>query len=312
MKSEAAVPGKNDVPRGLPPVTPPSGRFIVQLFLVPGVIVAVVALLIVGLGYLVGGSRTTENFLHDLDNPNADIRWRGAHDLAQVLRRPESLGLASDPKFALDLAERLRKALDELASAEQATAERIKNLSATEQEAAWRALGSQRNHVLYLAGCLGVFTIPVGVPLLSDMALKDDGPDLKGTALRRWGAVLALANLGENFKRRYLGVDAAPGDKILGPDQKNAIVAGLRQEAAGKGDRATWARNALAYLDSKGSPAVRVDQTLEQCARAEDPHLRSLVALALNFWDGDRVEPTLLRLAHDDGHGQRIEINEND
>ena len=44
MQSEAAVPGNNDVPRGLPPVTPPSGRFIVQLFLVPGVIVAVAKL----------------------------------------------------------------------------------------------------------------------------------------------------------------------------------------------------------------------------------------------------------------------------
>jgi hypothetical protein len=36
------------------------------------------------------------------------------------------------------------------------------------------------------------------------------------------------------------------------------------------------------------------------------------VAMALNFWDGPRVVPTLERLANDDGHGTRIEITEKD
>src|ERR1700682_3039466 len=80
----------------LPPVTPPSGRFIMQLFLVPGLIVAVVAAIVLGFGYLVSGARTTDHFLRDLDSSNADIRWRTALDLAQVLKRPESLALASD------------------------------------------------------------------------------------------------------------------------------------------------------------------------------------------------------------------------
>ena len=57
---------------------------------------------------------------------------------------------------------------------------------------------------------------------------------------------------------------------------------------------------------------VRVDQAMAQCAKAEDPYLRGLVAMALNFWEGDLVEPTLQRLAQDDGHGERIEIDEND
>src|SRR5207302_117404 len=83
-----------------------------------GLIVAVAVLILLGFRYLVGGARTTENYLRALDSPNADIRWRGAHDLAQVLKRPESLALASDPHFALDLAERLRRALDELDRAE--------------------------------------------------------------------------------------------------------------------------------------------------------------------------------------------------
>jgi hypothetical protein len=319
MTSEAAVPGNNDVPRGLPPVTPPSGRFILQLFLVPGLIIAVVVAILVGFGYLVGGSRTTANYLRDLDSPNADVRWRGAHDLAQVLKRPESLALASDPMFALDITQRLRDALAELEEAERATAKRAQQLTPPEQEAAWRALAPQRNHVLYLTACLGDFTVPVGVAVLSDMAEQEGGPDLKGTTLRRRRAVWALANLGENVKRRYLGIDAAPGENVLSDTQKKAIVAELKQESAGGGDRAAWAQDALCYVDRpkpndafKPACRVRVDQTLEQCARAEDPYLRSLVALALNFWDGDRVEPALLRLAQDDGHGPRIEIRDDD
>src|SRR5262249_13319192 len=107
---EPTTHGTPEPPKGLPPVTPPSGRFIAQLFLVPGLIVAVAVLLLLGVRALVGGAQTADRFLQQLDSPNADIRWRGAHDLAQVLKRPESLALASDPRFALDLAERLRDA----------------------------------------------------------------------------------------------------------------------------------------------------------------------------------------------------------
>src|SRR2546423_15439883 len=106
MKSE---PSSSSVPqRGLPPVTPPSGRFIAQLFLVPGMIVLVAVLLLLAFRYLLGGGYEPANFLKQLDSDNADIRWRGASDLAQVLKRPESLNLKSDPIFALDLAHRLR------------------------------------------------------------------------------------------------------------------------------------------------------------------------------------------------------------
>jgi hypothetical protein len=315
---ETAPSPNHENPRGLPPVTPPSGRFIVQLFLVPGLIVAVVLCILLGFGYLVSSERTPEKFLSDLDSSNADIRWRGAHDLAQVLKRPESLALASDPKFALDLAERLRRAHTELDQAEKATAERVATLPPEEQAAAWRGLSAQRNHVLYLTACLGDFTVPVGVPLLSEMALKEKGPDMKSNALRRRRAVWALANVGENYKHRYLGVGAQPGEKVLSEEQKAEIVGELKRQRQRGGERAEWAENALSYRVRPPEDStlymrrVAVDQTLDQCSRADDPYLRSLVALALNFWDGPRVEPALLRLSHDDGHGQRIEINEND
>src|SRR5262245_24529609 len=104
---------------GLPPVAPPSGRFIAQLFLVPGLIVLVLVLIWLVGRHLVAEQLSADYFLRNLDSSNEDIRWRAASDLAQVLKRPESLELASDPRFALELTVRLKDALDELEKREQ-------------------------------------------------------------------------------------------------------------------------------------------------------------------------------------------------
>src|SRR5205823_12763934 len=98
MQAEAPQPSENsESPKGLPPVTPPSGRFIAQLFLVPGLIVAVAVVIVMVVSSLVGSSHKAEVFLRKLDSANADVRWRGAHELAQVLTPPERLAPASDP-----------------------------------------------------------------------------------------------------------------------------------------------------------------------------------------------------------------------
>jgi hypothetical protein len=301
---EHPAPSTNDTPKGLPPVQPPSGRSIVQFFLVPGLIVAVAVLILFGFSYLVGGPRSTAYFLRELDSANADIRWRGAHDLAQVLKRSESLQLASDPVFALELATRLKRALDDLEIDEKTTWERIKNLSEKDQALEWRKLSAQRNHVLYLTACLGDFTIPVGAPLLSEMALRPRSPDVKGWTLQRRRVVWALANLGENRKRFA----------ELTKNQQADALAKLRDEADDPDapeQRVAWARAALASFD-KGHSAMGVDAALAQLVTADDPYLRSLVALALNFWDGPQTEAALLLLSHDDGRGESIRITESD
>jgi hypothetical protein len=267
-------------------------------------IVAVVVFIVFGFGYLVGGPRSTEYILRDLDSTNADIRWRSAHDLAQVLKRPESLPLASDPEFALALAVRLKRALSDLQQDEKTTWERIKNLPEKDQALEWRKLSAQRDHVMYLAACLGDFTVPVGAPLLCELAVSDRSADVKGWTLRRRRAVWALANLGENRKR--FGQ--------LSKGQQAAALAKLKEEA-GRGDAPSepreWAKAALDSFD-KDHSAMGVDAALAQAARADDPYLRSLVALALNFWEGPQTEPALLRLAHDRGRGELIKITETD
>jgi HEAT repeat protein len=283
-------------------VAPPSGRFIVQLFLVPGLIVAVAVVILLGFRYLVSGTQTPEEFLKKLDDPNLEVRWRGASELAQVLQRPESLALASDPKFGLDLAQRLRRALDDMRKEEETTFKQTQGKSKADREAAWHVHAPLRRYALFLTACLGNMTVPVGAPYLCAEATNDQGSDPQWKALRRRRAVWALANLGNNMSRF----------KDLSAKEQEAVLARLEHEADGKGDRARWAKAALDHLTGKA--ALRVDKALAECAadKEGDPFLRELVAFALKYWDGPEAEKTLIELSHDPGNGVAVEIGELD
>src|SRR3954454_25235141 len=107
-----------DPAKGLPPVVAPSGRFIAQLFLVPGLIVAGPVVVLLGFSWLAGGPRSPGAFLQGLRSANPDIRWRTASDLAHVLRRDDIL--ATDARFGLNHAHLLRQALAEQIRMEKA------------------------------------------------------------------------------------------------------------------------------------------------------------------------------------------------
>src|SRR5207249_7780493 len=62
MQPESPAPSNNDAPAGLPPVKPPSARFIVQLFLIPGLIVAGLVFVFVFGGLSWVGTSTPESF----------------------------------------------------------------------------------------------------------------------------------------------------------------------------------------------------------------------------------------------------------
>lgn len=303
------VPANPEPPRALPPVQPPSGRFIMQLFLVPGLIVLLAVLLLLGFRYAIGSGYTPASFLKQLDNDNADIRWRGAHDLVQVLKRPESENLKTDPAFALDLAERLKASFDDLVRKEADLAEKMKSSTQQEKDAAWRKLKSERNHVRFLAASLGDFWVPVGMPVLSEIVLNDQSPDLHGNTLRRRQVVWALGHMGANLQEF----------QKLPTERKAEIITALEAEVSGANkQRSAWARNALHYL-APDRPSVRAkdklvfaDQVLARCAKSEDRYLREQVALAISFWPGEMVEPTLVELARDTGWGTLVRVPEGD
>src|SRR5581483_369054 len=149
--------------------------------------------------WLFSGAWTPEDYLAKLDDPNPDVRWRGAEYLGQMLLRDDNL--ASNPKFGLDLAERLRQTLDSTANAERGLADSLRRQPKAELLRESKALEPARDHVLYLGSCLGNLTIPVGAPILSRSAVTQDGAEARVLTRRRWQALWALANLGENRKR---------------------------------------------------------------------------------------------------------------
>lgn len=309
-----ASPPANDAPKpdaGLPPVQPPSARFIGQLFVIPGLIILVVVVLFILSVLFVKREREPDHFLAQLDSNNLDIRWRGASDLAQILKRPEpaTLRWKADATFALDLAERLQTARKVLLEEEEKMAAEIARSTDKDRHLMWRKLRPQRDLISFLASALGEFHMPVGAPLLCKIAEHPSSADLKGNTLQRRKAVWALMNMGENLKNFTK----------MPQEQQEAALATLREEAdKGTTPRADWARTALHYLDPASvrirghGSIVRVDESLVRLAEDEDTFMRELVAMAFNFWDGPEAEATLLKLARDNGRGTLIRVEETD
>src|SRR4051794_6770152 len=170
--SSGMTPSTPEPPdQGLPPVTPPSAGAFLQLFVVPGIIVAVlVGLFLLGptlydwvgrlAGRTPGDARSAAQFLRDLDNTNPEVRWRAASDLAQTLPRNDDL--AQNVEFALTLADRLQAALDNSKEAEKAYADRQADLNPDEKARELKKLEPDRTYTIYLSGALGNFMVPVG------------------------------------------------------------------------------------------------------------------------------------------------------
>lgn len=298
MPSEITVSSNHEPEKGLPPVAPPSGKFIAQLFLVPLLIVGAVVLLVSFFFWLMGDRTDPSKLLSQLDSPNADVRWRAASEFAQKLKRDPDL--ASSPKVALQLSTLLRQALDEFGRVER-------DAAAPADSKARQTFLEKRKNIQFLSPCLGNLIIPTGAPLLAEIATRTSDADPKTAALLRRQAVWALANLGDNLKQF----------QKLPPERVEQVKSELEQEAATRpAEQAAWARQTLDYLNGDRRQ-VRAIPVLAECARSDDPVLRELVAYALTFWDGDAednalAEKTLLTLAYDDGHGVRVEVGEND
>jgi hypothetical protein len=297
MPSETVLTNHQDPGRELPPVQAPSGRFIVQLFLVPGLIVTVAVLILLGFSWLVGGDSEPEKLLERLESRNADVRWRAANEIAQRLTRDDQL--AANPRFGLRLASLLRKVCDEMD-------DRTQGVSSSSSQTNRQGLLEKRKDIQFLVPCLGNLTIPIGVPLLNDIALKGKSSDPKTIALLRRDAVWGLANLAQNLSRY---------DR-LSESQKADVVAVLKAAAYGPGPEADWARLSLEYLEGKRTN-LGVVEVLAECAKADEPYLRWFVAVALTFWGTDGpekalAEKTLHMLSFDDGRGVPVEIGEGD
>lgn len=86
----------------LPPVEPPSAAFLVQLFLVPGLIVAIIVCVWLAFHWLAHLGNDPQAYVRTLRRDN-EGRWQAALNLANDLRGPGSAALKQDEALAGEL-----------------------------------------------------------------------------------------------------------------------------------------------------------------------------------------------------------------
>src|SRR5260370_27426077 len=98
-------------------------------------------------------------------------------------------------------------------------------------------------------------------------------------------------------------------DNLIVADRAASLLA-LEEEAAGSGERGSWAKAALEWMEDRraGKPRSVGDDFLT-LADDGDPGVREMTAHALNFWEGTpeenrRIEDVLMRLSYDSGRGE--------
>lgn len=273
-------------PGALPPVEPPNPRFIAQLFLVPGLLVAVVVAFIwVFFGWLGTSTQDADTLLTLVETSPSDTqRWKAAQDLAQLLPRDQDL--RCNVRFALKMTEALDR-------------ERQRPAPPPQDDQARR---EQAPDLLeFLPAAVAHFHAPVGLPLLQAIVADNAGKVKDRVALLRLrNAIVAIGILGA-MVRDYDELPQAVREQML---------AALRQESGEGAGRATWARLALAYLTLRterlgGNVAgdarepFGIVDTLRLGASAPDELTRKYTVSALANWDEPKVDGLLRQLAGD-------------
>jgi hypothetical protein len=273
----------------LPPVEPPSARFIVQLFLVPLILVGVFGAAIYFLfGWLGVGAADPQTLMDRLEShSDLDVRWMAAQDFAQVLPRDEAL--RSDIGAALRVCGILQREM-----------QHPPPLPDDDE---------QRDFLKYLPGAVAAFRVPVGVPLLQEIvAANVDRLDSEGHRIRLYNALGALGAAGSRLKE----YDDFP------EAEKDRIRTELQNEAGGAGDRAAWARLALEFLKERQAHAGKATEadrrdvygiaaTLTPAVRAPDELTRKYAIVALGNWHEAGVEGLLRELTGENGDVTQFE-----
>ena len=155
----------------LPAVEPPSAGFILQLFVVPGLIVLAVFLLVSAIGWMRSAQEDPLAKVEALRRGN-QARWQQAFELAQMLMKEgdDSPALKENAQLAKEIALLLKEELDAANTDENSISLRY-----------------------YLCRILGEFRVDEGVGVLLEVARIDGERDV------RREAVNAMAVLGDTY-----------------------------------------------------------------------------------------------------------------
>ena len=187
----------------LPPVEPPSAGFLVQLFLVPGLIVAIIVGVWLTFHWLAHLGQDPQAYVRTLRRDN-EGRWQAALNLANDLRGPGGAVLKADATLAGELGRIL--------------ADESKSGRTGEQSQMLR---------VYLCRALGEFTIPEALGPLLERAKDTAQPQVARAAIE------AIAVLSTNL--------VAAGGSPSGTGVADAVVTASRSEDPGLRSAAAFA-----------------------------------------------------------------------
>jgi hypothetical protein len=174
----------------LPPVQPPSAGFLVQLFVVPGIIVAIIVVVWVLVDWLAHMESDPQKYVDGLRR-NGDDAWRQADNLAEMLHSSRGNELKGNARLAATLAEIL-----------------------DERIAAGKMDESSINLRFFLSKALGEFNTPYALPTLIKAATTNRDP--KELAVRE-AAIDAISSLVDNLQKQQNGasLDTQPVLTVL-------------------------------------------------------------------------------------------------
>ena len=172
MSSSPESPRRISPEDTLPPVEPPIATFIIQLFVVPAVIVAIIVLVWTLFNWLAQMGNDPMSFVRSLERNN-EARWQAAVNLADALRDPRNVALKQNTVVAQKLADILTTEIETNPADKSSLQLRV-----------------------YLCNALGEFTVPVVVPALIRAATAGKEPDEKYV---RFAAVKGLAVFAGNL-----------------------------------------------------------------------------------------------------------------
>jgi hypothetical protein len=248
----------------LPPVEPPSARFIIQLFVVPALIVMLVVGVWIAVTWLV--HRTTmrpEDLIDGLQTASV-ARWQRASELADLLRNERFAEFRNNDKAAAQLAAILDREVDAADDGQRMDEESVMLR-------------------YFLARALGEFQVDAGTDVLLKTAAANRDPQ---EALVRRGALQALAIRAYNFSQ------LDPPRTLSDPNVEPTLF-----KLAG--DENPLVRSETAFvLGQLGTPTALVE--LEQMIG--DPHAdtRYNAALALSRHGNVAAIPTLAEMLDPD------------
>lgn len=273
MPASEAPSNHPDRAEYLPPVTPPTATFLIQLFLIPMLIVSIIVVLWLLFSWVAHMGRDNAGELAKAIVRDDTASWQRAYELADLLRSPDPkyAALKDDGELAKTLANFLERDLKEPLA--PLTPMAIGGGGANRTYSGTQAPdGSERRRQImrrmYLCRSLGSFHVRDGLPVLLKAATQEQDPV---EVQVRFAAIEAIATLADNC-----------GAKVF---QDDAEVMNLLVAATNEPDDSA----------PPPTPSKKDEPTLYR------PHaeVRGVAAYALGVIGGDQANERLKQMLHD-------------